>query len=128
MVIPLIPDGKRPDAARDGVVGKVLVGGGPNRVDRPADLKVAADPFEELRPQLIRVHLGGKMQAGYADTSLGQLLDFFLMILRHVALEAVAIQHHGVGLIIAGPGPRPGRLRLDVGDHIGAAFVQAAGQ
>ena len=104
-VIPLVIDGKRVNAARNWVIGQLLVISSPMRIDRPIRLKIAADPMEQRIARRAFGHFHGKVNANQAHAlvhELGQMLHAMgmLHIVNHRVLwSAVGIDDDRIGVI-----------------------------
>ena len=90
-------------------LGELGLGERPVRVHRPVRLEVAAEPGEELRAALFLRHLDRVVEAGDADTALGEGVDLGQVVaLQHrVTVAAISEEEDRVGVVEGGRVGRP---------------------
>ena len=89
--VPLVVDREGLDAARDGMIGKLLEVGVPVGIDGPVRLEVAAEPVDEAIADVPFGHLDRVMDADEPDALFHQLVFELQVGDRHVPAAAVAI-------------------------------------
>ena len=70
VIVPVIANGKRFDAASDRMLRKFFEVSIPGGIDRPESLEISADPLQEFRAAFLVRHLNGVMRAAKTDAFL----------------------------------------------------------